>query len=78
MSFADAMRDGILDRETGEFVNNVTGERLATHEAIMRGFIKARICADPSKLALNPENSIVVEKLKGAKTKLLSAMKMMK
>jgi len=78
ISFADAMRDGILDRESGEYVNNVTGARLGTHEAIMKGFIKARICADPSKLDFNPENSIVIEKLASAKAKLFSAMKVMK
>ena len=34
------MRDGLLDRETGEYVNNVTGVHVAVHEAIMKGFIK--------------------------------------
>jgi len=56
----------------------VTGERIATHQAIMKGFIKARVCADPSKLEYNPENTIIIEKLASAKSKLSAAVKMLK
>ncbi|CAG5121181.1 unnamed protein product [Candidula unifasciata] len=78
VSFADALRDGLLERDSGEYVNNITGEHVAVHEAILRGFIKARVVSDPSKLDINPENSIVVEKLSSAKTKLLKSVKAIK
>ncbi|KAH9514709.1 hypothetical protein Btru_023347 [Bulinus truncatus] len=78
VSFADAVRDGLLARDTGEYVNNVTGDRLGVHDAIMKGFIKARIVTDPTKLEVNPENQIVVEKLSSAKTKLLRSVKALK
>ncbi|KAK3730182.1 hypothetical protein RRG08_034928 [Elysia crispata] len=75
VSFADAVRDGLLHRETGEYINNVTGESVHVHEAIMKGFIKARVVSDPSKLEVNPENTIIVEKMAHAKTKILQSMK---
>ncbi|XP_059163588.1 dystonin-like isoform X2 [Physella acuta] len=78
VSFSDAIRDGLLAKDTGEYVNNVTKERVGVHEAIMKGFIKARIIADPSKLEINPENKIVVEKLSNAKSKLLKSVKALK
>ncbi|BFZ00631.1 hypothetical protein BsWGS_03670 [Bradybaena similaris] len=78
VSFSDAVRDGLLARDTGEYINNVTRQRVGVHEAIMRGFIKARIVADPSKLEIDPENKIVVEKLASAKSKLLKSVKAVK
>ncbi|CAL1537681.1 unnamed protein product [Lymnaea stagnalis] len=78
VSFSEAVRDGLLARDTGEYVNNETGDRVGVHEAIMKGFIKARIVADPSKLEINPENKIVVEKMSSAKTKLLRSVKALK
>jgi len=76
VSFGDAMRDCLLDRDTGEYINNVTNVKVPAHEAIMRGFIKARVVADPSKLEMNPENTIIVEKLNRTKNKIRSAMKL--
>uniref|UniRef100_A0A0B7AQ49 SH3 domain-containing protein n=1 Tax=Arion vulgaris TaxID=1028688 RepID=A0A0B7AQ49_9EUPU len=78
VSFSDAVRDGLLARDTGEYINNVTRDRVGVHEAIMRGFIKARIVTDPSKLEIDPENKIVVEKLASAKSKLLKSVKAIK
>lgn len=73
VSFADALSSGILDKESGEYVNNVTMERLPVQDAIMKGFIKARIVTDTSKLDIDPENKMVVEKFASAKTKLRAA-----
>jgi len=72
VSFAEATRDGLLDKDTGEYVNNVTGGRVHTLEAIQKGFIKARV-TDPSKLDFDPSNSIVVKKLASATSKLMAA-----
>ena len=73
VSFTDGIRDGIFDRDTGEYINNVTGERVATQEAIMRGFIKARVVSDPSKLPTDPNNQVVIKKLSSAKLKMKMA-----
>ncbi|XP_022288566.2 uncharacterized protein LOC111100765 isoform X3 [Crassostrea virginica] len=73
VSFADALNKGLLDREKGEYVDNVTNERLPVLDAIMKGFIKARIVTDTSKLDIDPENKMVVEKFASAKSKLNAA-----
>uniref|UniRef100_K1R091 Plectin-1 n=1 Tax=Magallana gigas TaxID=29159 RepID=K1R091_MAGGI len=73
VSFADALSSGILDKESGEYVDNVTKDRLPVQDAIMKGFIKARIVTDTSKLDIDPENKMVVEKFASAKNKLRAA-----
>ncbi|KAK7474574.1 hypothetical protein BaRGS_00034158 [Batillaria attramentaria] len=78
VSFSDAVRDGLLDRDTGEYVNNLTHQKVGVQEAIMRGFIKARIVADPSKLEIDPRNKIVVEKTESAKRKFQRGMQAIK
>ncbi|KAL8597481.1 hypothetical protein ACOMHN_047708 [Nucella lapillus] len=78
VSFNEAVNQGLLDRDSAEYVNNVTGQTVGVQEAIMRGFIKARVVEDPSKLAIDPRNTIVVEKLESAKQKLRRGVKAMK
>ncbi|XP_061194127.1 uncharacterized protein LOC133202340 isoform X2 [Saccostrea echinata] len=73
VSFADALNLGLLNKESGEYVNNVTKERLPVQDAIMKGFIKARIVTDTSKLDVDPENKMVVEKFASARSKLQAA-----
>ncbi|XP_062597680.1 uncharacterized protein LOC134259100 isoform X1 [Saccostrea cucullata] len=73
VSFADALNKGLLNKESGEYVNNVTNERLPVQDAIMKGFIKARIVTDTSKLDVDPENKMVVEKFASARSKLQAA-----
>lgn len=76
--FSDAIRQGLLDKETGEYINNKTHQKISVHEAIMKGFIKARVVADPSKLDIDPKNKIIVQKFENAKTKLMRGVKAMK
>lgn len=78
VSFTDAVRDGLLDRSTGDYVNNVTGQKVGVQEAIMRGFIKARVVTDPSKLEVDPRNTIVVEKMESAKKKFMRGVRAIK
>ena len=69
---------GLLDRDTGEYFNNVTQQKVGVQEAIMRGFIKARVVTDPSKLDIDPRNQIVVDKLESAKQKVMRGVKAIK
>lgn len=73
--FTEAIHLGILDRGTGNYNNNLTGEKVQVSEAIKRGFIKARVVADPNKLDIDPENKIVIERIENVKNKLLRSMK---
>ena len=63
MSFSDAVRKNLLDRETGAYHHNVDNEDIYVGDAIRRGFIKATIVKDPSTLDIDPENKMVVEKV---------------
>ncbi|XP_070212896.1 dystonin-like isoform X3 [Littorina saxatilis] len=78
ISFSEAVSLGLLDRDTGEYVNNVTHQKVGVQEAIMRGFIKARIITDPSKIEIDPRNQIVVEKMESAKQKVMRGVRAMK
>ncbi|KAL8625600.1 hypothetical protein ACOMHN_014688 [Nucella lapillus] len=71
VSFSDAVRLGLLNKDTGVYLHNVTQERFPAQEAIMRGFVKARFIKDASKLDIDPRNTIVVQKLESAKKKLM-------
>lgn len=74
MTFHDALARGILDAEEGVYLNNVTWERIPITDAIMKGFIKAKIITDTSKLNIDPTNKIVVERLTTAQEKILKAV----
>lgn len=73
--FAEAISCGILDKEHGFYLNNVTGKKFNLGEAIMKGFIKARVVTDVSKLDINPENKIVVERIQNVRDKLMRGIK---
>ncbi|XP_033759950.1 uncharacterized protein LOC117342079 isoform X2 [Pecten maximus] len=75
VSFMTAVNEGLLDRDDGQYVNNVTGDKVPVQEAIMRGFIKARLVTDPSKLDIDPSNNIVIDRLEKARSKILSAVR---
>ncbi|XP_060068768.1 uncharacterized protein LOC132548887 [Ylistrum balloti] len=75
VSFTTAVNDGLLDRQDGQYVNNVTGDKVPVQEAIMRGFIKARLVKDTSKLDIDPTNNIVIDRLDKARSKILSAVR---
>ena len=75
VSFHQAMTSGLLMAEDGMYVNNETGETMSITDAIMKGLIKARIVSDPSTLDINPENKIVVSKLRGAQHRIMQAVK---
>lgn len=75
VSFHAAIENGLLDGEEGVYVNNVTWERVPITEAIMRGFIKAKLITDPSQLDIDPSRKIVVRQLSNAQEKIMKAVK---
>lgn len=75
VSFTEAVEDGLLDQQDGQYVHNVSGVKVPVPEAIMRGFIKARLVTDPSKLDIDPSKNIVIDRLATARSKILSAVR---
>jgi len=58
VSFQDAIKSGLIDKDTAAYVDMVTGRKIHVEEAIMRGFLRARIVDDVS--ALNVDNYHVI------------------
>ena len=76
VSFAEAVRIGLLDKSTGSYFHHGSNEHVFVSEAIRRGFIKAHIVEDPSSIEdISPENKLVVEKVNLIRKKLLNPLK---
>lgn len=75
VSFNEAATRGIISRDTGNYIDSVTGKEISVKDAIMKGYIKARVVTDPKKLDVDPENKIVIEKFSSAKSKITKALK---
>ena len=52
-----------VHRETGTYINNVTGEAIYVVEAIQKGFLKAKVIEDASGLDIDAENKVVIERM---------------
>lgn len=61
--FIDAVQRKLVDRETGNYYNNLTGETVHVIEAIRRGFLKGKLIEDPTKLDIDPHNKMVVQSI---------------
>jgi len=72
--FMEAVRKGLIERETGNYVNNVTGERTYVGDAIKRGFLKAKVVDDPSDLDIDAENKMVVNRMDMIRKNVLKGM----
>lgn len=75
ITFAEAIQRGIIDRQSGLFVDTSNGEKLYVADAIARGFLKARKVDDPNSLDVDPSNKMVIEKTNLIKKKLLGSLK---
>lgn len=64
VSFAEAVSRGLIDRDTGDYVNAVTGERVPVVDAIRSGALKATLVEDVAGLNVSPSHSVVVDRVK--------------
>jgi len=74
LTFHEAVRRGIIDRDTGAFRDTLTGEQMYVGDAIMRGFLKARVIDDDAGLNINPDNKMVIEKKEAIRKRLLKPL----
>lgn len=74
VTFHEAVRRGIIDRDSGAFRDTLTGDQMYVGDAIMRGFLKARIIEDDSGLNIDPENKMVIEKTETIRKRLLKPL----
>jgi hypothetical protein len=71
ITFHDAIRAGIIDKESGAYRDNLTGEKMYVGDAIMRGFLKARLLQNSYGLNIDPENRMVIDKTDMIRKRLL-------
>jgi len=74
LTFHEAVRRGIIDRDTGAFRDTLTGEQMYVGDAIMRGFLKARVIDDDAGLNIDPDNKMVIEKKEAIRKRLLKPL----
>jgi len=74
VTFHEAVRRAIIDRESGSFRDTLTGDKMYVGDAIMRGFLKARIIEDDSGLNIDPDNKMVIEKTEQIRKRLLKPL----
>ena len=77
ISFQEAVAKGIIDKESGAFYNRKTNEKMYIGDAIIRGFLKARIIEDESQLDIDPKNKMVIEKTRQIKEKVLKPIRVL-
>jgi len=66
----------LIDRETGSYYNNATGELIYAAEAIRRGLFKAVLVSDPSSLSnIDASNRVVVERIDRVRKNVLRNMR---
>jgi hypothetical protein len=74
ITFHEAVRRGIIDRESGAYKDTQTGDKMYIGDAIMRGFLKARIIDDASGLNIDPQNRMVIDKTEKIRKRLLKPL----
>ncbi len=74
ITFHEAVSQGIINRETGAFMDTSTGESMYVGDAIMRGFLKARQIEDTNTLDIDPANKMVIDKTETIRRKLLKPL----
>lgn len=75
VTFVEAIRRGLIDRETGNYVNNATGERVYAAEAIRRGFFKSMVVDNPSELDVDVTNRVVVSRIDKVRKNVLRGVR---
>ena len=72
--FTEAIKEGLIDQESGAYYDNKAKESMYIGDAIKKGRVKATIVHDPSSMDIAPENRMVFGKLQNVKDKLLKPM----
>ena len=75
ITFSEAVRRGIIDRESGAYRNTATGDTMYVGDAIMRGFLKARKIDRTASMDIDPENKMLVDKTETIRKKVLQPLK---
>ncbi len=72
--FYEAVQMGLFNTETGDYVNNTTGEKVFVGDAIRRGFLKGREVEDTKGLEIDAENKNVTEKIRSIRRSVVRSI----
>lgn len=72
--FYEAVQMGLINAATGNYVNNITGERIYVVDAIKKGFLKGREVEDATGLNIEAENKVVVQRIGKIRKNVLKSM----
>ena len=72
--FYQAMKRGLIDPETGSYLNNVTGEKIHLVDAIKKGFLKGSNIKDSKGLNIDAKNEVVIEAMGKIKKNVLNPL----
>ena len=67
VTFNEAMRFGLLDVDSGCWVDKQTEERVMLDDALKRGFIKGRLMKEGEGTAIDPVNKVVAKNVEEVK-----------
>lgn len=60
VGFAEAVENGLIDMDTGAYINNATGESVYIGDAIKKGFLKATVVLDTKTMDIAPGNVVTL------------------
>ena len=78
ISFSDAVRRGIIDRDTGNYVDRHNGTRTPISDAIQRSLVTARLLEDDDellKLGVDRKDAVVVQRIDRLRTNVLGKLR---
>ena len=72
--FRQAMKRGLIDAETGNYYNNVTGEQVYLVDAIKKGLLEGSAVGNADSLDIDARNKMVVETIGKIKKYVLNPL----
>ncbi len=76
MPFNEAVKRNLIDRNTGCYINNLTGERVFAGDAVKRGLFKCRPVDDTSSFdEIDASNRVVADRIQHVRNNVLRNMK---
>lgn len=78
ITFSDAVRRGIIDRDSGEYVDRHNRERVPVSDAMQRGLLTARLLADDDELVtlgVDRKDALVVQRIDRLRTNVLKKLR---
>ncbi len=72
--FYEAVQRGLINAETGEYLNNKTGEKVQAGKAIRTGFLKGREIQDTRGLDIEAEDKNVKERIRTIRQSVVKSL----